>query len=176
MGGYVMHNDDRAAPPFEPGNTLSLRHGAYSPAVIAERAEVVHAALLEVAPWLDDDRYMVSVDRYIKATAREQLAHEALMNSTKLSPRLLETATAAARLAWQMGDALGLTPAGHAKLKMLSAGGAVAERTVADLVADGAKAWAAAEARVAAEAGQPAQEALHAVGEGEETIEPGAGL
>jgi phage terminase small subunit len=59
------------------------------------------------------------------------------MRSPKLSPRLLETATAAARLAWQMGDQLGLTPAGHARLKVLVADATEAERSLADLAADG---------------------------------------
>ena len=75
---------------------------------------------------------MPTVHRYLQATAREQLAHEALMTSTKLSPRPLETATAAARLAWQMGDQLGLTPAGHARLKLVVAGATHAEATLAD--------------------------------------------
>src|SRR5664280_3386808 len=91
-------------PDATPGNTLALKHGTYSDRAIAERAAVVHASLLEVAPWCAEDRYLPSVNRYLQATARETLAHEALMAGGKLSPRLLETATAAARLAWQMGD------------------------------------------------------------------------
>src|SRR5664280_2185430 len=97
-------NPNPRAPDFAPGNVAHLVHGAYSERAIAERAGEVHAALLEVAPWCREDRYLPSVNRYLQATAREQLAHEALMASAKLSPRLLETATAAARLAWQMGD------------------------------------------------------------------------
>ena len=143
-------------PPFEPGNTASLVHGAYSERAIAERAELVHAELLEVAPWCDEDRFLPSVHRYLQATAREQLAHEALMASTKLSPRLLETATAAARLAWQMGDQLGLTPAGHARLKLVVAGATHAEATLADLAAEGREILARRQA------GQAAQEVLDA--------------
>jgi hypothetical protein len=59
------------------------------------------------------------------------------MAGGKLSPRLLETATAAARLAWSMGDALGLTPAGHARLKLLVAGATEAEASLAELAAQG---------------------------------------
>ena len=106
-------------------------------APIAERAALVHAALFDVAPWCAEDKFLPSVNRYLQATAREQLAHEALMASTKLSPRLLETATAAARLAWQMGDQLGLTPAGHARLKLLVAGATEAEASLADLAEQG---------------------------------------
>jgi hypothetical protein len=159
-------------PQAEPGNTLATKHGAYSERAIAERAGEVHAALLEVAPWCDEDRYLPSVHRYLQATAREQLAHEALMANTKLSPRLLETATAAARLAWSMGDQLGLTPAGHARLKLLVAGATGAEHTLADLMAEGRQIRKAAEARHAAQAAQlPATAAqLPPAGtEGEET-------
>jgi hypothetical protein len=109
-------------------------HGAYSEQAIAERAELVHGHLLEVCPWLTAPHFAPAVQRYVQATARETLAHDGLMASTKLSPRLLEAATAAARLAWQMGDALGLTPAGHARLKMLVAGGEHAELSVIDTI------------------------------------------
>jgi hypothetical protein len=124
-------------PDFEPGNVVAFRHGSYSERAIAERAKLVHASLLEVAPWCAEDRYLPSVNRYLQATARETLAHEALMAAGKLSTRLLETATAAARLAWSMGDALGLTPAGHARLKLLVAGATGAEMELAELAEQG---------------------------------------
>ena len=123
--------------PFEENNKLSLRHGAYSPTVIAEEASRVHSALLVECPWLDEPRYMPSLMRYLTASAREQLAHKALTSAAKFSPRLLEAATAAARLAWMMGDELGLTPAGHAKLKVLLADAIGAEVSVAQLVETG---------------------------------------
>jgi hypothetical protein len=138
-------------PDATPGNTIALKHGSYSERAIAERAQLVHASLLEVAPWCAEDRYLPSIDRYLKATARETLAHDALMAGGKISPRLLETATAAARLAWSMGDQLGLTPAGHARLRMLTAGGEHAEASLADLAAQGR---AIREAREAAELAQ----------------------
>jgi len=127
-------------PPFEPGNTVALVHGAYSAKAIAERAEHVHSALIEVAPWCAAEHFAPSVDRYLKATAREQLAHDALIDmepGARGFARLIETATAASRLAWAMGDALGLTPGGHAKLKLLVAGATEAEATLADLAAEG---------------------------------------
>ena len=131
-------------PDFEPGNVVAFRHGAYSERAIAERAQLVHASLLAVAPWCAEDRYLPSVNRYLQATARETLAHDALMaGGKKISPRLLETATAAARLAWSMGDALGLTPAGHARLKLLVAGATGAEMELADLMRQGAEIRAA---------------------------------
>lgn len=124
-------------PPFQPGHELSLKHGAYSEKAIAEKAEQVHLELLDQAPWLAEERYAPALLRYLQATAREQLAHNALMGAAKLSPRLLECATAAARLAWQFSDELGLTPAGHQRLKCLVADAAQAEVSIAHLAAVG---------------------------------------
>lgn len=129
-------------PPFEKGNqlavgnTAALVHGATSPRAIAERAELVHAHLIETCPWLDEPRYAPSLQRYLTATAREQLAHEAYM-AEPTKARLLEAATAAARLAWSIGAELGLTPAGHARLRILTAGGEHAEASLHDLAAEG---------------------------------------
>jgi hypothetical protein len=130
-------SDAERHPDFEPGNDAALKHGAFSELMIGARAELVHASLLEVAPWCAEDRYLPSVHRYLRATARETLAHDALMASEKLSPRLLEAATASARLAWSMGDALGLTPAGHARLKLLVAGATEAEANLRDMAQQG---------------------------------------
>ncbi len=137
----------RERPPFEPENDAALVHGTYSSAKVAERAVQVHGALYEVAPWVAEDHYTPSVDRYLKATAREQLAHEALIGmqpGAKGFTRLLETATAASRLAWAMADALGLTPAGHARLKILVAGGEHAEASLAEMSEQGRRARLAA--------------------------------
>jgi hypothetical protein len=130
----------RERPPFEPGNAVARKHGAYSSREIEMRAGVVHEHLLEMVPWIGEEHYAPSVDRYLKATAREQLAHEALMDlepGARGFTRLLETATAASRLAWTMGDQLGLTPAGHARLKVLVAGAVEAEESIASLAAEG---------------------------------------
>jgi hypothetical protein len=131
-------------PPFEAGNTAALVHGSYSERAIAERAVEVHAELLRHCPYLDEDRYMPSVRRYLEAAAREHLAHEALVSGKgKLSSRLLEAATSASRLAWRMGDELGLTPRGHLELRALLAGTTSAEASLADLAAEGRAAMAA---------------------------------
>jgi hypothetical protein len=130
-------------PPFEPGNDAALEHGAYSAAVIEQRAAAVHDALLEIAPWINEQHFAPSVHRYLQATAREQLAHEALTArgpDGKGFTRLMEAATAASRLAWSMADALGLTPAGHARLKVLVAGAEHAEASLADLSEAGRRA------------------------------------
>lgn len=124
-------------PDFAEGNTMALRHGAYSVQAIADKAVEVHNELLRVAPWLDEERYAPSLLRYLQAAAREALAHRALTNNPKFNARLLEACTAASRLAWSFADELGLTPAGHARLKVLLADAVSAEVSVAELAARG---------------------------------------
>ncbi len=148
----------RDAEPYQPGNFAALKHGARSPRKIAEEAERVHEELLEVCPWLDEERYAPTLIRYLQAAAREQLAHRAYMDNP--TSRLLESATAAARLAWQMGDALGLTPAGHARLKAITAAAVGAEVNLAEVIERGHRRRLNAEARLAGELPAETEERL----------------
>ncbi len=152
-------------PPFQPGHQLSRTHGAYSVNAIAERAKEVHLALLEVAPWLNEERYAPTVHRYLMAAAREALADKALTESARFSPRLAEAATAAARLAWSMADALGLTPGGHARLKVLVAEATSAETSIADLAERGRAIREARASEFAAERSTEAPESSADYGE-----------
>ena len=94
--------------PFEPGNLVALRHGARSPRKVGERAELVRADLLSSCPGLAEDaESALPVELYCRAVAREELAHEGLeraaTNNLPISPRLLEAASAAARVARELG-------------------------------------------------------------------------
>ena len=153
----------------EPGNTLALKHGADSERFIAERAEQVHAAILEVAPWINEPHFLPEVARYLRACAREELLHSAIeqvaaaKGADKVPSRQWEQATAAARLASQLAAGLGLSPLGHAKLRAITAGAEVAQVGLADLMAQGRESRLRAEARFAAEAAQSPQEPLNAL-------------
>jgi hypothetical protein len=126
-------NPNPRHPDFEPGNELGLVHGAYSEHAIAERAALVHASLLEVAPWCAEDRYLPSVNRYLRATAREALAHDALMAGGSYRCACLRGQRPP--LAWPGRWAtLSGWPAGHARLKLLVAGATGAEIGLADLM------------------------------------------
>jgi len=108
-------------PPFEPGHELSVRHGAYSPRKVGARAEIVRDELLDLVPGLADDPESASpLAAYCRATAREELAHEAIEGGN-LSPRLLEAASASARVAKELGDALGIGPRAAAELRQIRA-------------------------------------------------------
>jgi hypothetical protein len=152
---------------FEPGNRTALRHGSYSEQVIAQTAERVHSELLSVAPWCAEPRFAPALQRYLWACAREQLAHKALMTAPKLSPRLMESCTAAARLAWMMSHELGLTPAGHARLKVLVVDATTAEASLERLAEVGAeiRRARAVEATEGHDDGSPAGDGS-AIGEG----------
>jgi hypothetical protein len=127
-------------PPFEPGHELSLRHGTYSPRVVGARAELVRAELLDLVPGLADDPESASpLALYCRAVAREELAHEAIeagslsphvleiirkqfpqmLQPGNVSPRLLEAATAAARVASELGAQLGIGPRAAAELRQI---------------------------------------------------------
>ena len=130
-------------PDFEPGNGAALKHGAYSGRVIAEKAREVHAALLDVAPYLAESKFLPAVERYLNAAARESLLHEHILTVSNakgpgaVPSRVWEQATAAARLAARLGSDLGLDPIGHARIRSLSVTAEAAEATLGELMAEG---------------------------------------
>jgi hypothetical protein len=141
--------------PFKPGHELSLKHGAYSPARIAERAKVVHSELLTHAPYLAEERFIPAVNRYLTAAAREALLDEHIQRlcaekgAGAVPARVWEQATASARLAAKLGSDLGLDPIGHARIRALSVGAEASAASLSDLAAEGRQARLAAEARMA---------------------------
>lgn len=148
----------KVRPPFEPGNTAHLTHGARSERAIAEKAEQVRSELLDHCPWLADDHFAPAVDLYLRACTRERLLHEHICKvSAEKGPgalpvRVWEGSTAASRLAWQLGDQLGLSPAGHARLKVLAGAAISTEASIADLAERGRAIREAAAKQVVAEA------------------------
>lgn len=57
-------------PPWQPGNTAALRHGATSKRMIVPLAEAIAAQLLEVAPWCARPAFAGTVQRLAWAEAR----------------------------------------------------------------------------------------------------------
>jgi hypothetical protein len=123
-------------PPFQPGHTLSLVHGADSPRTIEARAVIVRQELLAVCPWLDPDKDVIAVARFLRAEARALMLHEYVTSRPveKIPLRAFEQATAADRLAAQLGSILGLDPTGRARLQQTVAS---TEVTLAELAEQG---------------------------------------
>jgi hypothetical protein len=108
-------------PPFAPGHELSLKHGAWSPRKVGERAQVVRDEILDLVPGLADDPESASpLALYCRAVAREELCHEAIENGN-MSPRLVEASSTSARVAKELGDAIGLGPRASAELRQIRA-------------------------------------------------------
>jgi hypothetical protein len=127
-----------------PGNTLALRHGAYSEAAISAKAAEIRDALYEVAPWLTSDSDTIAVARFLRVEARSLLLQAAIERQSaerggpdKVSAKLYEQATASDRLGAQLGHSLGLDPGGRAKLQQQVAGAAEAEQSIAELAEQG---------------------------------------
>jgi hypothetical protein len=150
-------NPNPKAPDFAPGNTMSVTHGANSPRAVEARAEIVRQELFTICPWLDAGQDVIAVARFLRAEARALMLHESIMEiseragAAKVPVRQWEQATAADRLAAQLGNVLGLDPTGRARLKQTVVS---TEHTLADLMAQGRTIRKAAEARHAAEAAQ----------------------
>lgn len=125
----------KTRPPFEAGNTAALTHGARSERTIESKVAELRVALFEVAPDLDQPRFAETIERYLRAVAREKLLHDFLMERgpENVGQRLWEGATGAANAAQKMADALGLTPSGYHRLKALWGEGIRAEHDVAAL-------------------------------------------
>jgi hypothetical protein len=109
-------------PPFEPGNTVSLRHGAFSHRVISEAGQQIRHALLESYPYLADDAFVEAIDRYCRAEARAQLLHDYITEKVDtegveaVKPYLWAEAGRAEANAQKFGSECGLDAAGHAKI------------------------------------------------------------
>jgi len=125
------------------GNTFHLTHGANSERAIARRAKAVRSALLDVAPWLAEPEYAPAVDRWERAEARALLLHDHITKTAAekgtgaVPTRMWEQATAADRLAAQLGNTLGLDPTGKARLKAIAADTEVTMHTLAELAGEG---------------------------------------
>jgi hypothetical protein len=115
-------------------------HGADSPAAVEARAELVRHELFEVCPWLDQDKDVIAVARFLRAEARALMLHENITTVAardgiaKVPVRQWEQATAADRLAAQLGNVLGLDPTGRARLQQTVAS---TRRTLGDLIKTG---------------------------------------
>lgn len=117
-------------PPFEPGNEVALRHGAYSPRKVeplanelVERVVAQAQAAESPTPWLRDVTYAPAVWAWARAEARVQLLEEWLMSRGSVGVDAEGEVQGAAKLltryeasAARARQALGLDPLSRARL------------------------------------------------------------
>jgi len=132
-------------PPFEPGHTLSLVHGAYSPRLVREAARPIVALLVQElaseAPWLSSPAFQLELESYTDAVAaRRMLADDIAERSAagkQVPLRSFEVLGTLTNAAGRAADRLGLNPLGKARLAALVTGAEVGQATLADLAATG---------------------------------------
>jgi hypothetical protein len=125
------------------GNTFALVHGADSERAVEAKAQEVRTTLLDVAPWLAPAEFAPAVSRFLRAEARALMLHRHIAQTSeehgpsKVPVRLWEQATAADRLAAQLGNVLGLDPLGRARLQSLAVGTELSVASLSKLAEEG---------------------------------------
>lgn len=106
-------------PPFEPGNTASMRHGARSQRVLAPIAERLTAELATEAPWTARPAFAAEVATWAWAEARSAVLRAWIDEHSLVSGEAVAAAGELARAesrAATSRDRLGLNPMGLARL------------------------------------------------------------
>ena len=109
-------------PPFQPGNELSLKHGAHSERTLAPIAEAWVKTALEQAPYLRDPSYEPALLAWARFEAKCDLLHDWIDNNSLIDGN--GHATPAAKLlptyegrAAALRATLGMDPISRAKLQ-----------------------------------------------------------
>jgi len=116
-------------PTATPGNRIALKHGAYSAEAIAAVAEELRPRLFEIAEWLDPVLDVIAVDRFLRCEARSLMLDRHCL-SPDASMKAHEQATAASRLAAQLGTTLGLDYRSRMQLRRTEASTEVLEDVI----------------------------------------------
>jgi hypothetical protein len=118
--------------PFQPGNALSIRHGAKSEKVVGPLANQLAAWLVAEHPDLGESRYAFSISAWARAEARAALLSLYLDEQgfvdadDEARERLLAALRGEERRASEERKLLGLSPADHARLERQRAEAVVA--------------------------------------------------
>lgn len=114
-------------PPFQPGHTLTLHHGAYSDRLLVPLADAILRQAVEDTPWLQESRYGPTVRAWARAEAQAALLTEYLEmeglhdGDGRLRPAEQALHRAETRAANLRKD-LGLTPLSSARIRALERG------------------------------------------------------
>lgn len=109
-------------PPFEKGNLLARKHGAFSRRIVDPVAEEVIAEAVEVAPYLDRPEFRPAVEAWARSEAQARLVDDWIqahgLFDEEGNPTIsIGSLVAIERLAKENRAALGLDPASRAKIE-----------------------------------------------------------
>jgi hypothetical protein len=108
-------------PPFQSGNRVAVRHGAFSSAIVSEKAAEIRTQLIAMCPWLRDADAL-TIDSLCRSEARSRMLHDYVMTMAaeqgpEAVPPYLWAATSRAETnALRCTDRLGLNPLARSKL------------------------------------------------------------
>lgn len=142
-------------PPFQPGNTAAVRHGAHSPGHVEQRANQLQSAATEILPWLKHPEHAAAVSAWSRAEARcllvdEYLQEHGLLDDAGRVRPAAELVIKLERIASEARSRLGLDPTSRARLERDLSAGARDRIDVAKELAQGRELRLAAEARASA--------------------------
>ena len=113
--------------PAEPDNKLAVSHGAYSPVMVAAKADELRPMVMKAAPWTTAPEFAGTLELYVRtlATALLGLEHIAKVTEEKgygaVPNRLVESVNAMTNTAMRAGTLLGLDPRAKAQIQALTA-------------------------------------------------------
>jgi hypothetical protein len=131
-------------PPFEPGNSLAVKHGATSPARVNPRAEEIAEQAISAVPYLGAEDFAPALRAWARAEASLELLaewvdrHGLLDDEGKPQP-WVSTLLRFERLAAGHRTRLGLDPASRARLERELAEAAKGRFDVKALIDEGRK-------------------------------------
>jgi hypothetical protein len=150
----------RTHPPFQEGNLVAVRHGAFSEAIVASAASDIVCAAIEAVPRLAAPEYRAAVTAWGRAEARCLLVEKFLEEHGLLDEdgRPRPAADLALRVERQAADArsrLGLDPMSRVKLEQALAASAKDRLDIQAELAEGRRLREAAESHRAFRSGKP---------------------
>jgi hypothetical protein len=120
MAEGARHRPEWSRPPFEPGNTLAARHGAFSPSIVGTRAAEVAERIAEIVPNFNES-HAPTVELLARELARIELADEwldanGILDASGKPAGILKMRSVWTNSAARLANDLALNPTAQAKL------------------------------------------------------------
>ena len=121
--GWDRYDGRAFRPPFEKGNLVAVRSGAYSPRLVRDAAQPIVALLVQEladeAPWLSSPLYALEIEAYTDAVAARRMLADDIVErraaGKQVPLRTFEVLATLTNAAGRAADRLGLNPLGKAR-------------------------------------------------------------